>query len=703
MNINANELLLKEKRIRFGEGVGINEGNANEDNSAAVVTSVPEATNPQAGLNALMFQGLKNVASDPELATEVKFMNETTDEETESETANEYVVPYQSNIAFQGSKAGLLKNLALAAMLGLSTTAVTTSCEDREVLVVPPSSTTTTVTVNVDMSAINAVFQQMQIMWQQMVEQNKMTNELLQQNNEYMKQLINMYTSGQTDAKEFYAQMYAFMTSSTANQQIMIDLLVQNGLKQDEANSLIQQLISEVKSGKISAAEAWQTIIEKLGSIDGKLDGIFDKINKIFENDVEMKVQVNAALSRIEQLVKNGNAKVDITNNLLVQLNSFFENNALSKEDLQKILDAISKNGDKIDSTNELLTQIKAQDKELQAEILNYIAAVGFEMNRNFGNLINAVKNNTVDLSEVKALLENLNNLVANDTKADKENTEVILNYLGAIGFEMSSGINKILNKIGNNTEQLNAITCLLAKIQNENADFQKNILNAIDKLGVEITGDLTNIYNSIQNIGDATSSKNIESLLNKVLQKLDNMDNNQQKNAKAIIAAIGNIKIEQGGEVDLSSLESMMAELIQLANKNNSLLESIDGKADVINITIQTAKNEILAMLDKEFDKNDSRYKNIVNILNDIKSKGNSGAYDDTELLKKLDTILVLLEKIDNKNYDDTKLMEKLDEILDAIKDHNITVDVTGKVECNCNCGGNHEGILGDIEDILG
>ncbi len=703
MNINANELLLNEKRIRFGEGVGVNEGNISEDTSAAVVTSVPEATNPQAGLNALMFQGLKNVASDPELATEVKFMNEAADEETESETANEYVVPYQSNIAFQGSKAGTLKKLALAAMLGLSTAAVTTSCDDREVLVVPAGTTTTTVTVNVDMSAINAMFQQMQLMWQQMVEQNKMTNELLQQNNEYMKQLINMYTSGQTDAKEFYAQMYAFMMSSTSNQQIMIDLLTQNGMKQDEANSLIQTLINEVKSGKISAAEAWQTIIEKLGNIEGKLDEIIDKIHKIYVNDLDMKAQVNAALSRIERLVKNGNIKVDLTNKLLVQLYSFFENNALSKEDLQKILEAISENGDKIDSTNELLTQIKAQDKELQAEILNYIAAVGFEMNRNFSNLINAVKNNTVDLSDVKALLENLNKLVANDTKADKENTEAILNYLGAIGFEMSSGINKILNKIGNNTVQLNEITRLLAKIQNENADFQKNILNAIDKLGVDITGDLTNIYNSIQNIGDTTSSKNIESLLNKVLQKLDKMDNNQQKNAKAIIAAIGNIKIEQSGEVDLSSLESMMEELIQLTSKNNSLLESIDGKADVINITIQAAKNEILAMLGKEFDKNDSRYKNIVSILNDIKSKGNSGAYDDTELLKKLDTILVLLEKIGNKNYDDTKLMAKLDKILDAIKDHNITVDVTGKVECNCNCGGNHEGILGDIEDILG
>lgn len=147
-----------------------------------------------------------------------------------------------------------------------------------------------------------------------------------------------------------------------------------------------------------------------------------------------------------------------------------------------------------------------------------------------------------------------------------------------------------------------------------------------------------------------------------------------------------------------------MVAELIDLVSKNNDLLESIDGKMDVINLTIQAAKDEIIELLGDEFDKNDVRYQNIIKTLNEIKAQGgNGGSYDDTELLKKLDSILVILDKIGNKNYDDTKLMEKLDKILEAIKDHNITVDITGKVECDCNCGGNHEGILGDIEDVLG
>ena len=55
------------------------------------------------------------------------------------------------------------------------------------------------------------------------------------------------------------------------------------------------------------------------------------------------------------------------------------------------------------------------------------------------------------------------------------------------------------------------------------------------------------------------------------------------------------------------------------------------------------------------------------------------------------------------------TKMSGQLDDILAAIKDHevhvtvddlNITVDVTGKVKCECTCsdGHKHEGIIGDL-----
>lgn len=699
MKINSTELLLLNKKIKF----------AGEEGKSApeVAVPAPEANSPQTGMNLLMFQGLNNVVSEPQLSGELKIMREdspkASNEGTTENSAKEYVAPYQTNLAFQG-KASKFKSIALAALMGLATigaTSALTSCDDKEYIGIPGSSEVN-VTVNVDLSAITSLFQQMQAMWQQMLEQQQITNEQLQQNNEFIKQLLEMYKQGMTDANAFYEQMYNFMMSSSSNQQVIIDLLTQNGMKQDEANKYLQEIMQEVKDGNLTAAEAWEKIVELLGDINTKLDGVFEKINEIYENNLELKEKVQISLDRIEQLVKENNANVVITNNLLNQLIVKFENGSISEEDLQKLLDAISKNGDKIDITNELLLEMQNQDKDLQKEILEYIASVGLDMNNNFKNLINSIENNKVDLAEVMELLKSLNDKVDQNTEANKTNTEAILNCLNAIGFEMVSQMNNILEEIGNNSYTLSEVARLLAKIQNENADFQKNIVNAIDKLGVNISNDLTKIVNAIEN-GNDTASKNIEALLDKVLAKLDKMDSDQQASAKAIIDAISNISIEGGGSIDISSLEKMMSELLQLTAKNNGLLESIDGKMDVIQLSIDAAKEEIIKLLGDEFDKNDERYKNIINTLNGIKVEGGSGSYDDTELLKKLDSILVILDKIGNKNYDDTELMEKLDKILEAIKDHNITVDITGKVTCDCNCGGNHEGILGDIEDVLG
>ena len=122
-----------------------------------------------------------------------------------------------------------------------------------------------------------------------------------------------------------------------------------------------------------------------------------------------------------------------------------------------------------------------------------------------------------------------------------------------------------------------------------------------------------------------------------------------------------------------------MMAELLEQSKKNGDTLTSIDGKMDVVNVTTKA----ILAKLEDEFGTNDERYNSIMNVLNKIGDK--AGSIDEGKLLDKLD-----------------KILAKLDDILAAIKDHKVTVDVTGKVTCECNCGKNHEGILGDLEDLM-
>ena len=134
MNINANELLLLNKKIKFGEGVNSGVNTSDPGKSAAVLAPAPESNGPQSGMNALMFQGLNNVTTNPTLATELKVMNEAAPQQTEDKAANEYIAPYKSNLAFQG-KASKMKTLAMAALMGLATlgaSSALTSCDDKE-------------------------------------------------------------------------------------------------------------------------------------------------------------------------------------------------------------------------------------------------------------------------------------------------------------------------------------------------------------------------------------------------------------------------------------------------------------------------------------------------------------------------------------------------------------------------------------------
>ncbi len=425
-----------------------------------------------------------------------------------------------------------------------------------------------------------------------------------------------------------------------------IQYLIEQLLKEVAANGDTQvdilAMLQEIQNSNISEGEKLVQMLELLKNIDTNVENIYNVINEI-KNSFGDDQGIKDALDALIKLVQEGNAKQDVTNKMLSKLLEMMQN-GVSKDDIKAIIEAISQNGDKIDALNQFLNKIQNQNLEFQEKVLAILADLG--------------------TSSVEIM-------------------------------------NQIIDAINGNSEKLDAIAQLLAKIDSniekygeEGKELGNKILEAINKLGVDITSQLTQILEVI-NTG-TESGKNVEALLEKVLAKLDEMDANQQASAQAIIDAIANIEVGDGGNVDLSSLEKMLSELIQLTSKNNSLLESIDGKMDVITLTIERAKEEILAKMDQ----NDANTTAILNALNEFKNISDANS---KEILAKMDTIINVLNNIKDSTYDDTALMAKLDEILAAIKDHNITVDITGKVTCDCNCGGNHEGIIGDLEDILG
>ena len=335
---------------------------------------------------------------------------------------------------------------------------------------------------------------------------------------------------------------------------------------------------------------------------------------------------------------------------------------------LTTIISNSAGNGEKLSEILQILNNMQSQDTEFQTNVLNILSNVGAEYGDILSKILKATEGNSQKLTDITQLLAKMQN-------QDAEFQKNILNILNKVGTDYIEILNKILEATEGNSQKLTDITQLLAKMQNQDTLFQENILNAIDKLGINITTQLNHILEVINSSGD--TGKSIEALLNKVLEKLDTMDKNQQANAQKIIEAINNIKVS-GGNVDLSSIEKMLAELLQLTSKNNNLLENIDAKLDVLNVTAN-------AILDK-LDASNKDHKVIIDILNGLKETQCKG-YDDTQLLK----ILELLSG-------------KLDEILAAIKDHEVHVTVDEiKVTCTCNCGSNHEGILGELEDVLG
>ena len=686
MNIKAVELMEINKGLKFGE-----EPSTKTSESIAE----PPVNKPQSGLNALELQ--------------------------------------MNNVAFMGKSAVAtkLKSGALGAMMALMALGAASSLqscvEQRQ-------------EVTVDMSAVVALYQQMLTLNQQMLNQQKITNEQLVKMNTYLMQLLQEVQNGNMNADEFYKKAFEFMAKSEANQELIIKQLVANGKSQEEANKYLQDLIAKVEAGQISAKEALEKIQNILGSIDSKLDSIIGKLEEAIKKFEDRDDGTKEQLREIRDLIKENNSisagNYELLESILINMNKLCTSDqvmgalnaimgimkdhmAQDKEMDQKTQDLIReankyisnvgsdmnnnftkvineiKNGNAksdelivtVKDLNELIKQLGEDGKELGDKILNYIAAVGFEMNRNFTALIEAVKNGNIKLDQAISLINDLKVIVENQD-GGKEFNDQVLNYIAAVGFEMNRNFSALINEVKNGNMKLDDITALMQELtklvsdhNKDSKDLGNKVLQYIAALGFDMNKNFTAILNAINDGNKGTES--LKALLEKVLD-------NQNKNTADIIEAIGNIKLD-GSQIDLSSIEAMMKELLAQAKKNGNILTNIDAKLDAIKMT----GDAILAKIDAESQKGDERYEKTYNLMQQIFNKlGNGGsgvAYDDTKLLEILGNLSSMIDG-------------RMSELLNAIKDHDVkvTVDVTGKVKCECDCGKNHEGIIGDLNDLM-
>lgn len=420
-------------------------------------------------------------------------------------------------------------------------------------------------------------------------------------------------------------------------QQVQTAIL-QKILEREIENGMTAKEILNICGGN---AQLLSKILEAMTENNNLLKEVKNSINSGTENIMNALVDIKGSVDNLTNLIKDFPQYSTQLNEIINGIKTGNKSMSDMKALIEQLLNQAVKNGD------------------TQVNILNKLSEIE-KSNKSDGEKLAAMLKL---LGDIKTILQG----VADDLKAHFKNDAKVNQYLETI----------IKNQEGQKEEQtktnevLQQIYTLVENLGTKGDALGKEILSYIAAVGFEMNRNFTAVLEAI-NKGVA-GADSLRDLLEKVLEK-------QDKNTKAIIEAIGNIKVGAGGAVDLSSIEKMLAELLKQSQKNGDILSNIDAKTDVI----ATTTKSILEALNKEFGKNDERYKNINNLLTVIANKA-GGKGDDAALLEKLD-----------------KILQKLDEIKDAIKNHKVEVDVTGKVTCECNCGKNHEGILGDLNDIL-
>ena len=406
MNINANELLLLNKKVKFGETPAT---------PANVTIPAPETEKPQTGLNVLAFEGLKNLTSNPQLSAKIAVEQPLPEQEGKAANA-----PYKNSIAFQGGK---FKNLSLAAMMALITlgAASLTSCSEDDPLKEYDGKTEINITNNVTIN-----YSQDEAKWQAMYDLLLEYMEMQgSQNQDLQDQMTSLLTFMQSimlqmqqdgaNAAEFYKKMFDFIAQNLANQNIIITLLTQNGMSQDEANMLLHDLIDKVESGQLSAAEAMKQLLELVTGIKDLLQQAINNFNKYYE---EMLAKQDELIETNKQGFAELIAQGDITNetlqNMTAQNDSLIVLNNKQIEAQEDIKEAIEKAN--LDSNANFATVVATLNMN-KDEIIKALMKMGYTQiqveKMTAGQIIEAIEKNTKATEISNNMLSGITNFVS--------------------------------------------------------------------------------------------------------------------------------------------------------------------------------------------------------------------------------------------------------------------------------------------------
>lgn len=640
MNINATELLLLNKKIKFG-GAGVND-DVKEGSNTNVTLPAPEENKPQTGMNALMFQGLNNVVSNPDLSTaagtNLGFMKEAAPEQAADNTAKEYVAPYKSNIAFQGGK---FKSIALGTMMALAALGGLSSCdktEDGYGTIYNNSSTeiNNSVTVNYnyteDSSKWENFYNMMENYFQSQEEKDSIDNEYKNQVLNYMKMMMEMMQEQGQNNEQFYAEIFNFFTQNQANQEIIISLLIEQGMTQEKALEKINELYIEVQNGNKSAAEAMKELLGLVGDIKGILQQAVADFNKFYEQMIAKQDElIETNKQGFDELSEQGYITIATLNKMSEQNDSLIVLNNKQIEAQNDIKEAIENAN--LDSNANFETVVSTLNIN-KTELINAMALIGYAQieteNMNAAQIIEAIEKNTEATNISNEMLSGITKFVSILPGIYQNGviTNVQLNKTNQLLTKVMNYVKVLPEMYANDKitqEQLNEFYNLYQQVIKEDGEFNEQTLAKLE----ELVSKLESIEGTLENI-----SQKLTDMINDFKAFRDQYTDDKNKE----FAMLGSIVVDN--RIQTAQLGMMQATQKDMAES----LEAIKANTDTLLVIA----------------KDDTKHKELIDAIKDIQAGGSSSIdYQKLEDMFKLMGMTIA----DAINMSSSELQAKIEE----------------------------------------
>ena len=706
MNITMNELLLLgNKKIKFGEG---------EPNKTASAAPVPETTESQSGMNALMFQGMQNLMSNPDLAQQIN----------------------ANGVSFKGMTRVMKTALPAALVVGAASLQ---SCKDADDL-----DRRTDININVE-NTVTIDFSILQSMLDELKELRKDMADRDAKYQTYFNKIVNMYETFLEMYREKTANDEKFQKLILDNQSTIIALLEMQGVdnataigllydilnsnkSMDEKLAAIKGLVSDIKSqlntviaNQEAAAKDRAKLLNSVRNIDANVNVIAQQGEKVLESDSIMIANQEAILAKLDVLDVDMNANSEnLAKQLGIQhaqlmgmlmnmgytqaqiakmttseiIKAIKENTATTKagdEKLAKLINTIIKQGYISEAQrNEIISLLDSIDGKLDAisanilKLYNSVEDAKKKFYPMFRDLVNVNKVQTSVLINMGKTLEG----VADDVAALKANSDSLIVLANEKPDEIIEAIKKgdagimavlrfngisqqeamymstqaIINAINNfkkeyitnEEKENNQRLVIIELLQNPVYNTNEGVIKAISEVTAAINAGNSNLTAELEKLYQKLAE--IEAKLTPLLSKLSSYIDDASNNWKKLFDYMD--KAQKAADED----HAQMNAYLKLANIYlEKLLKAADGiKENTDSINNLGGGNGITAAdLDALLDKYSTK----------INNNNNNNINKLLPLLQQMANDLSKLDKTDDPDY--TMLLNQIKEALDKLRVH--------------------------------